>query len=263
MRIAGYAGEGRIKAERTPDDPRPMVLLARGSGRPLVAEIGGTRYRSSGFSDLRVAFVPEGADARMEYHPAARNLSILFAPGLLPAHVPHRQARGFAPLLFNNDPTLIALMAWLEMELVAPSFASDLRRDALLHQLARKLAGLGSHEPDPASRSISIAPVRLKRVIDFIDAHLAQPLTLEQLADVAGLSVFHFARVFRQATGQSPYRFVSERRLMLAQRLLMAREMTVQDIALACGFTRHASFSAAFARARGMSPRHYRRRFAL
>lgn len=113
------------------------------------------------------------------------------------------------------------------------------------------------------SDRIAIAPVRLKRVIDFIESNLAEPLTLDLLAHVAGLSVFHFARVFRRATGVSPYRYVCDRRLLLAQRLLMERELAVQDIAPLCGFPRHANFSADFAKARGMSPSAYRANFAL
>lgn len=68
---------------------------------------------------------------------------------------------------------------------------------------------------------------------------------------------FNFARVFRKATGHSPYHYGC------AQRLLMAHDMAVQDIVSACGFPRHANFSAAFARARGMSPSAFRAYFAL
>jgi len=101
------------------------------------------------------------------------------------------------------------------------------------------------------------------QVIAFIEEHLSEPLTISLLAEVAGLSVFHFSRAFRDATGMSPYRYIRERRLFLAQRLLMDRDLPMHHIAQVCGIPRPSHFSSAFTQARGLAPSEFRKRFAL
>jgi transcriptional regulator GlxA family with amidase domain len=187
----------------------------------------------------------------------------LFPKGCLDATIEDRGRGSIRPMLFGDNTTLVGLTSLIELELFRPGLVADMVAEQAMRSMALILSGIDPKGFIAESERITLAPARLRRVIDFIEANLAQPLTLELLAHVAGLSVFHFARVFRQATGFSPYRYVCERRLLLAQRLLMAQEMAVQDIAPACGFPRHANFSAAFARARGMSPSRYRAQFSL
>jgi AraC family transcriptional regulator len=104
----------------------------------------------------------------------------------------------------------------------------------------------------------SLDPRRLQRVTDFIAAHLAEELTLDQLADVACLSRFHFARAFRRATGMPPHRYVSQKRIEHARSLLSQTRMAIADIALNCRFSSQAGFTRAFRTATGVSPAAYR-----
>jgi AraC family transcriptional regulator len=90
-------------------------------------------------------------------------------------------------------------------------------------------------------------------------AHLDQELTLEQLAAVAGLSAGHFLRAFKRATGQTPHRYLVERRLEQAQRLLAATADPIADIAYACGFSSQSHMTDRFTRELGIAPARYRR----
>lgn len=261
-RIVDY-GPSQITSAERPADDHDLLLLTRGSGTAAQGKLAGERFCLEPNRDLRATFVPHGADASIAFGTSAKSVNLLFPKGCLDAMVEDRARGSIAPLLFGDNTALIGLISLIELELFRPGLVADMIAEQAMRSMALILSGVDPNGFLAESDRITIPPVRLKRVIDFIEANLAEPLTLELLAHIAGLSVFHFARVFRRATGLSPYRYVSERRLLRAQRLLMARDMAVQDIAPLCGFPRHANFTAAFSRARGMSPSRYREAFAL
>jgi AraC family transcriptional regulator len=101
--------------------------------------------------------------------------------------------------------------------------------------------------------------VRLRRVLDYISAHVAGVLTLAELAQVAGLSTFHFARMFKLGVGVSPQRYVSQMRLEQAMAEIAAGRLSLAQIALNARFSSQASFTRAFSRATGVTPAEYRR----
>ena len=76
-----------------------------------------------------------------------------------------------------------------------------------------------------------------------MNASLDKDISIAQLASECGLSSSHFARAFKQATGQPPYRWLLERRLDTAQDLLLNSQMSLQEIASACGFLDQSHFS--------------------
>ena len=100
---------------------------------------------------------------------------------------------------------------------------------------------------------------RLRRVLDHIEANIEGDLSLEQLAAVACLSRFHFARAFKAAVGRSPHRYVSGRRLEIAKEMIATGRGSLSEIALDCQFSSQSSFTRAFHRATGMTPAEYRR----
>lgn len=261
-RIVDY-GPSRLTSAERPADDNELLLLTRGSGRAARGNMAGQRYTVAPNRELRSSFVPSGADSTIEFGTSAKSVNLVFPKGYLGGLIEDRARGAINPLLFSDNSALIGLISLIELELFRPGLATDVIADQAMRGIALILSGVDPHGFVAESDRITLSPARLRRVLDFIEANLAEPLTLELLAHVAGLSVFHFARVFRKATGFSPYRYVSERRLQRAQRMLMAQDSAVQEIALACGFPRHANFSAAFARARGMSPSQYRAHFAL
>ncbi|MEO3738812.1 AraC family transcriptional regulator [Kosakonia sp. WA-90] len=99
-----------------------------------------------------------------------------------------------------------------------------------------------------------LAPVALRTVLEYIDAHLSQPLLLSDLAAQAALSEYHFARMFRQSMGVAPHQFVMQRRMMHAKTLLTSSDQPLTAIALACGFNSASHFSNRFKAATGFTP---------
>jgi AraC family transcriptional regulator len=99
----------------------------------------------------------------------------------------------------------------------------------------------------------------LARIDAYIEAAAEQPITLAALAELANLSVFHFARRFKHTTGRSPYQYVLDWKITRARQLLRAGELPVAAISDALGFASPAHFSAVFRRAVGESPRTFQR----
>lgn len=99
-----------------------------------------------------------------------------------------------------------------------------------------------------------LAPFVLRNVLALIDNHLASPLTLADLAQEAGLSEYHFARMFRQSMNMAPHQYVMQQRMEKAQSLVRNSALSLTDIAMACGFSSASHFSHRFRQATGMTP---------
>ena len=99
-------------------------------------------------------------------------------------------------------------------------------------------------------------------VAEFIDAHIAEKISLTRLAKIAGLSRYHFARVFKQTFGVPPHRYHMVRRMERATNLLLQSTLPVTQIALRVGFHETSSFSRAYRRYTGLTPSDCRRALA-
>jgi AraC-like DNA-binding protein len=104
--------------------------------------------------------------------------------------------------------------------------------------------------------------VHLRRARDHADRHYTEPLDLGQLAAVAGISKYHFQRLFRATYGRSPAMYLTERRIERAQDLLRATNLTVTEVCHAVGFSSLGSFSSRFRELVGETPSDFQRRYA-
>lgn len=127
---------------------------------------------------------------------------------------------------------------------------------ALAEHIVRKYAA-GTPAPRESRGAL---PVRLvRRISEYIDAHLDRDITLHDLASEAEMSVFHFARSFKGRTGLAPHQYILNRRIKLARSLLTDPVLSVGDVAVRCGFVYRSHFSDTFHRVMGMTPTEYRR----
>jgi AraC family transcriptional regulator len=134
---------------------------------------------------------------------------------------------------------------------------------ALAAHLGHAYSGVVTKVSPDTLRAGALDGPRLQRVLAYINDNPEAELTVAELASVACLSRFHFARAFREATGHPPHRYVSAKRLERARRLLNETHESLAEIALYSCFSSQANFTRAFRRATGMSPGEYRRRQAL
>jgi AraC family transcriptional regulator len=98
-----------------------------------------------------------------------------------------------------------------------------------------------------------------KRVVEFIEQHVAEDVSLAALAELADLSRYHFARAFKQSFGAPPHRYHMIRRMERARCLLHRPELSVTEIGIQIGFRETSSFTRAFRKFTGLTPTGYRR----
>jgi AraC family transcriptional regulator len=154
-----------------------------------------------------------------------------------------------------QDPLLmqICLSLWHDLKRQAP--AETLYLQSLAQLLAVHLLRGGSPAVENGQ---TLTRQQMRHVTDFIQAHLDQDLSLEQLAQQAGLSPYHFSRLFRQTTGESPHQFVLGRRIEFAQQLLTQTDASLAQVALQSGFASQSHLSNVFKRRLDLTPRSYR-----
>ncbi len=162
------------------------------------------------------------------------------------------------PRFIVRDLVLERIAHQLLREIAYPESGGRLRIDARALELAGRLLGAHSNIGRPLDhRPRIVQPAKLKRVSEFIDANLARDLALAELAAAADMTLFHFAKAFRDTTGLAPHQYVTERRLLEARTLLHDENQSIGAIATAVGFT-HSSFTRLFTQHMGMTPTAFR-----
>ena len=160
--------------------------------------------------------------------------------------------------LGSSDPLIRALAFSLleEME------SGDLHHayvDEIVRLLLLRMLCL--HSDVTLSESVarlSLAPFRLRRALEFIEANLNQPVGVADIAAASGISPYHFSRAFRHATGLPPYAYLLERRVAHSKNLLRDGNLTLRMIAEESGFSSLSQFSRMFRHCCGSTPTHYR-----
>lgn len=152
-----------------------------------------------------------------------------------------------------EDPLLCQHIRELQA-LAESGYSLALHAEALAQGVAARLA---TGYVDGGKLSIEgprrLSSRQLRLVCDYIDAHLNDGLSLGQLADVAGISSFHFARLFKASTGDSPHRAVVRMRVHRARRLI-EKGLSLADVATAVGFVDQSHLHHHYKRAFGETP---------
>ncbi|MBP2066011.1 helix-turn-helix domain-containing protein [Streptomyces iranensis] len=132
--------------------------------------------------------------------------------------------------------------------------ASDLYAESAAAFLATHLLSQGRMPRVPGHEHAAV-----RQGIAIMQDRLAEPLTLADIAAELHLSLYHFVRVFRDATGVTPHRFLTRLRIELARRLLSETNLTIEQITQRCGFAAPSALSSAFLRQVGVRPSAYRK----
>ncbi len=158
----------------------------------------------------------------------------------------------------ERDPQLERMATLFEAELRCGCSSGRLYGESLAMALAAYVLHHYSDISEPAQLKGGLPGRSLNTVLDYIQSHLSKPISLEEMADLAQLSVFHFSRLFKQSTGLTPHRYVLQLRTEEAKRLLRSRNLHIAEIAQRVGFEDQSHFTAAFRKMTGTTPRRWR-----
>ncbi|WAL58299.1 helix-turn-helix transcriptional regulator [Thermocoleostomius sinensis] len=150
----------------------------------------------------------------------------------------------------------LALNASLEEDGVGSRFYADTMATALAAHLLRHYATRNHQFRDYED---GLSQQQLKQVVEYIQTHLGENLSLTDIANQLGMSQYYFCHLFKRSTGVSPHQYLIHQRVEQAKRLLKQTERTVTAIALDCGFANQSHFAKYFRQYTGMNPNQFRK----
>src|SRR5262245_6846381 len=191
-----------------------------------------------------ISVLPAGSPARVRWTGLQDQLHILLEPGLVGRVAAEAfgldPARLTLPPLDGLDlPPLRAAMGAVDAELTAGGAGGPLAAESLANVLAVQLIrqAVDPHRPERA-RDGALPRARLPAVVEYTEEHLDAGPSLDELAAVARLSPYHFARQFKRATGLPPHQYVILRRVERAKQLLQNRgDLSLAEVAARAGFS--------------------------
>lgn len=242
----------------SPVDGRHVLCLHVGEPVPV-------SYRTDGHDRQGVRLhgqfcvVPAGASTRWVVSRPARSLLLRLAPSLLPETADAMglgsRAGDLAPSIHVRDPQIERIGWMMQAEDHDAYPGGRLFADSLASALAARLLALQTRKAVAAGKPGRALPRwRLRHVIEYIEAHLDEALSLAELAAVAGFSLSHFKPLFKQAVGVPVHRFVLERRVERARTLLLEGKKNMSEIALETGFSHPSHMARCMRRVLGLSP---------
>lgn len=211
-----------------------------------------SRIQAHGDADV----VPAGLDGQWSDESACTIFSVWFAEDFARRTVEQLELKSsetrLRPQFQMRDPRFQHLAWALRAELEADDASDPLYAESLCTAMIVRLVG-GAPMLDNKRRVL--APKMAARVIDFIEAHLDQRLTLTELAGHAALSVPHFKVLFRETLGMPVHQYVVQRRVERAKTLLLEGKLSASQIALETGFAHQSHMAHWMNRLLGVTPR--------
>lgn len=266
---AGTAGRGLSLAEWTNDDNRACydhpghhtLSIYVAGGERNVREDG----EISGGAPDKLCLLPAGHESywriggpvhmfHLYIEPEALNYQALATFDMDPRRIE------VMDLTFADDPALAMIARGAVLPLDWQAENERMALSSACHLLLHRVLKAHVSRPGRGAVKGGLAPALKRRLAEYIEAHLEDGLTLDDLAHQAGLSTYHLAKMFRSSFGLPPHRYVNERRIERARSLLRGEAMSLAQIALACGFASQSHFTNAFKAATGLTPRAWRDR---
>jgi AraC-like DNA-binding protein len=173
------------------------------------------------------------------------------------SHEAFGEPRELQQCCVRTDPFLRGLANVLSSAWRAGTAPSRAYLDSIAAAVALHLATHYDRASAPPVAS-GLAPHKLQRVIAVIEERLAEAIQVKELADTIHMSPFHFARMFKQATGHPPHAYITVQRMEHAKNLLGNSELSLLEVASSVGYQTQAHFTGVFHRHVGVTPRSFR-----
>ena len=208
---------------------------------------------------------PAGQSVSADWEKQLDNLGIFVDPALVKRTAVENgldDSFELAEIYKESDPLIQHLGLTLLDESDSPTPSGRLFTDSLIQTLTlHLLTNYGTSTPGKQIVSGGLSGHKLRRVKDFILENLDADLGLAEIAAVADLSQFHFARAFRKSTGMTPQQFLMQQRIERAKELLAKEDLPIVEVSLRTGFKNQSHFTSLFRKFTRLTPRMWREGF--
>lgn len=247
------------------DAPDHVVLLFRAPTQPFHTRFDGQSHARAVASGAFIA-LPALTESWFDSRPAGPRsvFHFHFRPEALAALGEElgRANLTFPCGVYDPSPFLMTMSDHLIREAEARIRPDKLFWDCATASALYEVIRLDDDTARPVARG-GLAPWQVRRTVDYIMAHLAEPITLTDLAAVANLSPYHFSRSFKASIGEGPHRFHMRRRCEHAAELLLDRDLSIQSVAQSAGFDTAQAFTRNFRGFFGVTPVRWRRQHGV
>lgn len=245
-----------------------LLLIFNGKVVPRRADhlCDDTHYQGDGLPHA-VTLVPAGVESRWRWQNTCDSTQYQLSPALV-AKVAEEAfdldpSRVHFPVLYydQSSPEVINTLTALRNELLhgepGGRLCAESLANVLVVQLIRQMSNRQGLQGTIRGSGGRLPRHVLREVEEYIHAHLDKKIALADLAGVANLSEFHFARLFKQTTGLPPHQFVIHRRIECAKRLIVAGRLSLSQIAIEVGFSDQSQLNRHFKRIVGVTPKQF------
>ena len=266
--VAEWSGirlhRARVRAgrmlEHTPDCHEINVSIA---GNLVTQKISATgRIVTMRGGEGNICVTPAGQPVSAYLQKPLDNLGIMLEPEFVRETAAENQLGSgfeFVEIYKKEDPLIAQLGLALLDESSAGNPMGKLYADSLIQTLTLHVLRSYSTASAMIERvNGGLSGYKLRAVKEFIDAHLEEDIGLAEIAAVANLSQFHFARAFRKSTGMTPQHYLMERRIERAKQLLAKDELPIVEISLRTGFKNQSHFTTLFRKFTNLTPKTWR-----
>lgn len=242
----------------SPLDDRHVLCLHLGDPVPVSYRVAHGERRGTRIHG-QFCVVPSRSSTRWTLTRPATSLLLRLSPALLNETAETMGVASadasLAPSIHIRDPQIERIGWMMQAEDHDDYPGGRLFADSLAAALAIRLLALqGRPRPATGRKARALPAWRLRHVIEYIDAHLDEDLTLAELAAVAGFSVSHFKPLFKEAAGMPVHRFVLERRVEHARTRLLDGTRSITQVALETGFSHPSHMARCMRRVLGVTP---------
>lgn len=258
-----FTGHLHVEEAVFPPVAEPLIVLLTQGVKDMESSADG-RWQSARFTPGQITLTAPNRPARLRWRTASAE-----PHQTLHLHIPAATTSRLVEELWDRDPrqvrmpdtlattdpvleqTMLGLLRAAEAG-VPDLYAESAAEFVMLHALIR-------HGGLPSPRVPGGSDERVRRARSFLRDNIPRPLSLDEIAAEAGMSRYHFLRVFQNQTGETPHRYLTRLRVERARHELEHGSATVAEVALSCGFASRTHFATAFRRQTGLSPSAYRR----
>ncbi|WFP74251.1 AraC family transcriptional regulator [Mesorhizobium sp. WSM4906] len=237
-------------------DHHRIMIHASATTRTYCNDAGRYFLRRAGDID----FVPAGQEGGFEAETSFETREVRLPPAMLEGVASEiegsARARRFDMRHLLRDERIEYLVRALETDQNAGSAGGALFAESVGIALAVRLIGLDDLETD---RTVRLSDAQFKRMLDYVEAHLSEPLTIDTLSRIASASSSHLRTWFKAATGMTLHRYVLRRRVERARSLILGSDLSTSEVAYLTGFAHQSHLAHWMRREIGQTPRSLRR----